>query len=194
MKKITLLLAMLALAIQVEAQQTFDLDWAIGINGAAASVTIETGDTVRWTWADGAPHTVTNIAGSSEETFDSGTLQGEGTQFSFTFSVAGTNDYRCEVHPGSMFGTITVNEVLSVEDKFVQNISWFPNPVQDELTITSLFKLDSYQITDVLGKTVESGNQNTNVLNVNMVEYAKGIYFVSLASGDLKTTVQIIKN
>ena len=72
MKKITLLIMALVVSI-ASAQTTFDLDWAIGINGAAASVTIEPGDTVRWTWTDSAPHTVTNLTGS-QEMFDSGIL------------------------------------------------------------------------------------------------------------------------
>ncbi|NND63256.1 MAG: T9SS type A sorting domain-containing protein [Flavobacteriaceae bacterium] len=192
MKKFTIFIAVVAFAFNVNAQQTFDLDWAIGINGAAASVTIETGDTVRWTWTDSAPHTVTSLA-SSQETFDSGTLTGLGEQFSYTFTEAGVNDYRCEIHPGTMFGAITVNEGLAVEDKFVQNINWFPNPVQDQLTVTSLFKLEAYQITNVLGKTVDSGNQETNVLNVDMSTFAQGVYFVTLKSGDLQTTLQVIK-
>ncbi|MEL6811961.1 MAG: T9SS type A sorting domain-containing protein [Bacteroidota bacterium] len=193
MKRITLVIMAMASTFALKAQTTFDLDWAIGINGGAASLTIETGDTVRWTWTDAAPHTVTNIDGSSVEDFDSGILTGNGEQFSYTFTVEGVNDYRCEVHPGTMFGTITVEAVLAVEDKFAQNINWFPNPVSDQMTITSLFKLDSYQIHDITGKEVISGEENTNVLNLNTQDLTAGIYFVTLVSEDLKTTIKVIK-
>lgn len=194
MKKIILLIA-LFLGTFTYAQQTFDLDWAVGINGADASVEIETGDTVRWTWTDELPHTVTSISGSSQETFDSGTLTGLGQEFSYTFTQAGTNDYQCDVHPATMFGTITVNETLAVEDKFAININWFPNPVSDALNITSLFKLNSYQVVDVMGKIVQaSNNEDTNVLAIDMSSYPRGMYFVTLVSGDLKTSIQVIKN
>ena len=73
MKKITLIMFAL-LGPMVFGQMTYDLDWEIGVNGAAASFTIETGDTMRWTWTDALPHSVTNQAGS-QENFDSGILK-----------------------------------------------------------------------------------------------------------------------
>ncbi len=51
MKNNILFIAIMA-TVTLSAQTTFDLDWAIGINGEDASLTIETGDTVRWTWTD----------------------------------------------------------------------------------------------------------------------------------------------
>jgi plastocyanin len=193
MKKITLVLAMCMAAITVHAQTTFDLDWAIGINGSAASVTIEPGDTVRWTWTDAAPHTVTNISGQSVENFDSGTLTGNGEVFSFTFNTVGENDYRCEVHPGTMFGTISVETIASVDEKFRMNIQAFPNPVKDQLTIASLFKLDSYSIHNVLGKKVAASNESGNLVNIDMASLNQGVYFVTLTSEGLETTIQVVK-
>lgn len=193
MKKITLIVAAVLASITVQAQQTFDLDWAIGINGAAASLTIETGDTVRWTWDDGAPHTVTNISGQSVENFDSGTLTGAGEIFEFTFTTVGTNDYRCEIHPATMFGTITVEPILAVEDKFAININWFPNPVQDRLNITSLFELDSYSVYSVTGKKLMQGKDAGNILELDMSSLPGGIYFVGLTSGNSDTTLRVVK-
>ena len=193
MKKITLLMTAVLATVALQAQTTFDLDWAIGINGSAASVTIESGDTVRWTWDDAAPHTVTNISGQSVEDFDSGTLTGVGQTFEFTFTTAGTNDYRCEIHPVTMFGTITVEPVLSVEDKFEININWFPNPVQDKLNITSLFELDSYDVYTVGGKKVMQGKDAGNILELDMSSLPAGIYFVGLTSGDQETTLRVLK-
>lgn len=63
---------------------------------------IAVGDTIRWTNADGAPHTST---GRNLE-WNSGTLS-QGSAFSETFSTAGSFEYFCEIHP-SMVGTITV--------------------------------------------------------------------------------------
>jgi len=192
MKKITLLLATILATVAVEAQTTFDLDWMVGVNGGAASFTLEVGDAVHWTWADELPHSVTSIAGSTES-FDSGILTGSGNEFTYTFTMEGSNDYECLVHPGTMFGTITVEPVLAVEDKFAQNISWFPNPVTDALTVTSLFELDSYVIHDILGNTVELGRDASNVLNINTAGLQTGMYFVTLVSGDLSTTIKILK-
>ncbi|GAB5399889.1 MAG: hypothetical protein Aureis2KO_14740 [Aureisphaera sp.] len=193
MKKFTIIVAAVLASVAVQAQTTFDLDWAIGINGSAASLTIEPGDTVRWTWDDGAPHTVTSIAGQSVESFDSGTLTGIGQTFEFTFNTVGVNDYRCEIHPGTMFGTITVEPVLAIEDKFAININWFPNPVQERLNITSLFKLDGYAVYNMAGKQIMQGKDAGNVLQLDMSSLTSGIYFVGLTSGDLETTLRVVK-
>jgi len=192
MKKITLLLMALTASI-ASAQTTFDLDWAVGINGADASVTVEPGDTVRWTWTDALPHSVTSIAGMSVETFDSTILTGTGTQFSYTFSVEGTNDYECIVHSGSMFGTITVQQLVGIDEKFRKNISLYPNPVANKLTVTSLYKLDTYKIYNVLGKLVAQGAANGNITDIDLSSLQSGMYFVNAISGELQSTFKVAK-
>lgn len=191
MKKITLLMFAL-IGPMVFGQMTFDLDWEIGVSGAAASFTIETGDTMRWTWADALPHSVTNQAGS-QETFDSGILTGSGTEFSYTFTEEGTNPYQCDVHPGSMFGTITVEAPLSIDDKFASNIQFFPNPVEAQLTIVSLYRVDSYSIHDISGRLVGQGAGNGTYTQINSSNLETGMYFVTVISGDLQATLQVIK-
>lgn len=64
------------------------------------AVTVKVGDSVTWTNADSASHTVTS------EAFDSGTLA-TGQSFSYTFDKAGTFDFHCSIHP-TMTGTINV--------------------------------------------------------------------------------------
>ncbi len=65
-----------------------------------AQLNIKKGDIVTWTNQDSAPH---RISGSG---FQSNSLS-NGQSFSFTFSVAGTFDYICSIHP-SMKGKVIV--------------------------------------------------------------------------------------
>jgi len=77
----------------------------VSINNFAfnpASVTVSTGDTVRWTNQDSATHTV---KGSS---FESGSIA-QGDTYKFMFTEPGVYDYTCSIHP-SMKGTVTVVE------------------------------------------------------------------------------------
>ncbi|HMB60802.1 MAG TPA: CARDB domain-containing protein [Xanthomonadales bacterium] len=71
-----------------------------------SSLTIQVGDTVRWVNAAGGNnHNVTDNGGSfASQTSSSFT-------FSQTFNSAGTVNYRCTIHAGSMQGTITVQGV-----------------------------------------------------------------------------------
>ena len=60
-------------------------------------VTIQPGDTVKWTW-QGPDHSVTSgIPGGATDQFDSGILNA-GATFTFTFSDPGTFKYFCKPH------------------------------------------------------------------------------------------------
>jgi plastocyanin len=65
------------------------------------NLTIAAGDTVVWTFDGAVPHTTTGPS------WDSGTRT-QGQSFSQTFATAGTFDYLCSIHPGSMQAQITV--------------------------------------------------------------------------------------
>ncbi|MFI6045120.1 cupredoxin family copper-binding protein [Nocardia sp. NPDC051321] len=71
---------------------------------APAEVTVKTGDTVTWHFADKAPHTVQGIGdkamGLNSPIIDKG-------DWSYTFTVPGTYRYLCSLHP-EMRGTVTV--------------------------------------------------------------------------------------
>jgi plastocyanin len=78
---------------------------AVAIQGFAfvpASLTVNVGDTVRWTNTDPATHTVT----SNTSVFNS-TVAANGGTFAFQFGSAGTFAYHCDLHP-SMTGTVVV--------------------------------------------------------------------------------------
>ena len=65
-----------------------------------AKVSIEAGETVRWTWKGGVQH---DVAG---EGFKSKVMS-KGS-FSHTFEEPGTYDFKCNVHP-TMKGVVTVS-------------------------------------------------------------------------------------
>ncbi len=98
----------------MNAQTTYNLDWYMGISMTDASLEIEEGDTVIWTFTDGPSHSVTSDAGSAE-TFDSGILPSQST-YSHIFTVIGDSPYHCAVHP-SMMGVITVTALGSPNDE-----------------------------------------------------------------------------
>lgn len=70
------------------------------VSFAPAKVTIEAGETVRWTWKGGVQHDVAGDGFKSK-------VMSKGT-FSHTFEEPGTYDYKCNVHP-TMKGTVTVS-------------------------------------------------------------------------------------
>lgn len=194
MKKITLFIALLAF-IATQAQQTFMVDWDQSTSVADASFTIETGDTVIWTWANPSPHDVIASPGEMDAPADFGSiiLSGIGQSYQYTFTEVAIIDYLCSVHPTQMLGTITIEQALSVQDKFEKNITFFPNPVGDTMRIRSLFQFDTYSIYDIYGKQVGQGNGNGTYTDLNVSYLQTGVYFVKVVDGDLEATIRLIK-
>jgi hypothetical protein len=92
-----------------------------------------------------------------------------------------------------MFGTITVEAPLSIDDKFASNIQFYPNPMEEQLTIVSLYRLDAYAIHDISGRLVGQGAGNGTYTQINSSNLDTGMYFVTVVSGDLQATLQVIK-
>ncbi len=177
------------LTFSLTAQTTFDINWTVG--AGPADVTLQQGDTVRWTWGDGLQHSVTSLPGGAES-FDSGLMTGMGTEYSFTFTVVGSTDYQCDVHPATMFGTVTTEMILSAEDQFVRNLQLYPNPATDVLNVFSLYQLDEFSIYSITGSLVQNGDISGNFNELNIASLNPGVYFVNLRSGDLSHTARIV--
>src|SRR5690606_9603881 len=190
MRKTTLFLLFLLTNI-LSAQNVFEISWEQGINSSVASPTIEAGDTVTWIWTDSSQKSVTSLSGGSES-FDSGMISGMNKEYSHTFKNQGITEYQNDGNP-NMTGKITVVEKLSTEDKFVKNLSFYPNPVKNELNISSHYKIDSYQIFNVLGTLVSEGKGTGNLTQVDMGRLNSGLYFVKVTSNGMQTTLKIAK-
>jgi plastocyanin len=176
---------MLFTLLNVNSQtQTYQINWTFGVNGASASKTIEEGDTIEWVWADSGFHTVTSKAGSTES-FDSGNQNGLGNVFSYTFTSVGTNDYQCDWHPLSMYGTITVvaEGTLGLDDFAIDNFSISPNPSRSsiKLNFPNSVKEASMKIYNVLGKQVYNSNNMDNT-EIDVSKWDTGLYIIKVSS------------
>jgi hypothetical protein len=103
-------------------------------------------------------------------------------------------EFMGEVIDGSLdLDNITANGPLAVEDLFTRHLVAFPNPVTDQLTISSMFELDAFVIYDISGRKVAQGDANANLLQVGVSSLESGMYFVAVASGERSATLQILK-
>ena len=193
MKKITLLIALFSVAI-VSAQTTHDVDWLQGTTNS--DVTIDVGDTVRWTWGNAFGHNLVPADGETDAPADFGVpdiTADEGFVYEYTFTTPAEINYQCDPHSGSMNGLIIVNAIMSVQDQFEQNISFFPNPIKDDLNIKSLFSIDKYEVYSTTGKKVSEGQGEGALTNVRISHFPAGVYFVTVKSDSLTATIKLIK-
>lgn len=195
MKKITLLLLMFVI-FNVSAQTTHNLNWFTNI-GSNVDLTIESGDTVIWTWTN-PNHTVeNNPAGTSVETFDSGFLGPTGSTFSHTFTIVGSNDYYCSIHGApSMSGTITVSPSLSVKE--ISGLNEFtitPNPVKFsfEIELPSGVNDGTIEIYNILGKLIYLKQFSSLKSEHNISTWDSGIYIVKVTSEFGTASKRLIK-
>lgn len=190
MKKITIIFCLLLMGV-VHAQSVYEISWEEGISESAASIIIQRGDIVVWKFSDNTVKSVSSRSDGSES-FDSGLLKGENT-FSHVFNKLGTTEYQNDNNP-NMFGKVTVVNTLSAEDKFVKNLSFFPNPVRTSLTISSIFKIQHYQVYNVLGTLVAEGKGAGTLTRIDMDRLNSGLYFVKVfAANSMQSTLKIAK-
>lgn len=86
------------------------------------------------------------------------------------------------------------NQTLGFETESVNNqVSMFPNPVKDNLTITSNNIITSLNAYDLTGKMVYETEGNTNLLNVDVSNFTPGVYFLTIQSGNTIQQKKFIK-
>ena len=178
----------------LQAQTTHMLDWRIGSVSPTTDLTINVGDTVEWTWTDGAPHTVQSGLGAAEF-FNSGQLTGIGQKYSYTFTVAGVNPYLCGVHgAGNMSGTITVQNILGLNDVEQHKFRISPNPARNKLNLEiSRLGNVSVAVFDVLGKKIYADRIENLNKSIDVSNWNNGLYLVKLASDSGTQTKRFVK-
>ena len=179
----------------LSAQTTHQILWKIGTSGSAADLTIEVGDTVEWVWDDTLPHTVSSVGGSTES-FDSGTISGMGMMFSHTFTSEGTNPYQCNFHPGSMNGTITVEENLSIRENEFSAFSILPNPASSYLNIQLPNNSGEtiIEVFNVIGKRILTKTLNSSLeTSIQVADWQNGLYVIRVTSGNNSQSKRFVK-
>ena len=74
-----------------------------------------------------------------------------------------------------------------------QSITLYPNPVENELLVSSTYKITNITIMDLLGNTIKSSKPNNKRVSLSTVGIAKGIYFVKIESNKMKRTYKVVK-
>jgi hypothetical protein len=96
----------------------------------------------------------------------------------------------------AFFNSTNVNQV-GVKELFTEeNVKVFPNPASDKITIA--IKDNSYQelairCYDVIGKVVFERNTFNKLIDIDVSQFSKGVYFIQLQSKDSKQFKAVTK-
>ena len=85
---------------------------------------------------------------------------------------------------------------LSVEDFETQDISIFPNPTTDVLTIKSNMPIQMLNIFDISGREIKTYNitKHTYTMELAIGDLSKGIYLLKVVSNEKTVVKKLIKN
>lgn len=166
MKKTSLLIACILTAGMAFGQTVHHIEAGGGPSGpdpyfAPQNVTVEVGDTVRWTNTGGTHNVDGSLATypNNPEGFRNGDPSNSLWTFDHVFTITGTYDFSCEAfdHATTQFGTITVNEPASVNYEAGIQFNVYPNPAtelieiasKEKLTNVVLYSLDMKKVADL---------------------------------------------
>ena len=161
------------------------------------SLSIDTGDTVRWT-NNGNSHTVT----SDDGLFSSGTLS-NGNTFEHTFNTEGEFAYHCNFH-SSMQASVTASESLDNDDvPFPDKITInpaYPNPFNPSTNIS--FSLEQYYnvsidiynlrgelVSNLLKEGLVAGNHS---VIWNASDQSSGVYLLRVSTDNFISTQKVM--
>ena len=83
---------------------------------------------------------------------------------------------------------------LGMDTLSTSNFTYFPNPVNNVLSIKAQASIDSITVYNMLGQTVVKSTPNTTTTAVDMSKLQTGAYFVQVAINNSIETVRVLKN
>ena len=86
-----------------------------------------------------------------------------------------------------------VDIISGIETIYKNDINIFPNPVKDILTIENI-ENSKIMIYDISGKTVYLKQTNNNNEKINLSEFNRGVYFITISNNEEIITKKIVKN
>ena len=132
-------------------------------------------------------------------------LEEAGTDFSFTFDDVGDEDAFVQYGFGvtginanpadeATLGSVVVtSNTLSVSDFNTINVSLFPNPTTNNISIQSDKQITDVAIYNTLGQTVKNASPQATNFSIETSNLNTGVYFVTLKTDTASKTIKFIK-
>jgi hypothetical protein len=115
-----------------------------------------------------------------------------------TILVNGTTYYASQTVNGieskeRLAVTAKLNGALSTPDFVLANFKFYPNPVQDTLTINNTAVIDEVEIVSVTGQSILSKTINSDHSEIDLSNVSSGVYLLKVKSEGKTKTVKIVK-
>ena len=98
---------------------------------------------------------------------------------------------------GSEITEISIGEELSTSDAFLSTISLYPNPANNEITLSmaNTNDISSYRVYNTFGQLLQEGTLQANKQVISISRYTVGIYFIVVknTATSVESTLRFIK-
>ena len=85
------------------------------------------------------------------------------------------------------------DSTASIDDNDTSEFSYYPNPVNDALTIKAQKVVEDIKVLNILGQVVKQQTPNTMDCTVDLSAMQSGAYFVQVSIGNTVETVRVLK-
>ncbi len=95
------------------------------------------------------------------------------------YTITGVVEYYYGFQVDPRFAADVIDHGVGISENEINNISIYPNPVSDMLTIANIKGIDQVNISNILGETITAYNISGNTLKINTGKLQSGIYFIT---------------
>ena len=174
-----------------------DASWGANVSRAQASMAEDKGYHVEmaipWTYLSS---TFLPLAGK-EFNYDAAVADVTSPGGTRIFRESWTTDEDIAYFNTAKFGTVTLSDEsgpTSVSSIQELSVSVYPNPVSEQMTITSDTRITGYGLHDITGRVVRSANDlNDFNVELNVSDLNDGIYILKVSDVEGKASVQKIQ-
>lgn len=173
--------------------QTDHIINAIGNVWSPNSLTIDVGDSVTFINQNQGQHNLNGTTATFPSNPESFSMLTTGSTWTYghRFNIAGTYNYRCNVHSSMMTGTITVVGGAGLEENEA-GFTAYPNPVNDIITLKVNASDYAVVVYDLLGNKVLTKSMSMqNQLDLSSLN--SGTYLLEINVNGVIETQRIIK-
>jgi hypothetical protein len=113
-----------------------------------------------------------------------------------TLLVGGTTYYASQTINGIESSdrlAVTVAMVMGLEEQAFTGFEYYPNPVNDVLTVTNNNDITNISVINMLGQTVITKDINSTKTQLDMSSLNNGVYLIKIVSEGKNKTLKIIK-
>lgn len=136
---------------------------------------------------EASPMEFTEVVAADVSTVEITALEENTAYDVYVMSICGTDSTM------SSAVTFTTDQTAGINGNEISNIKYFPNPVNDNLTITAAKSIDSVSVYNLLGQQVmQAQPRNMNVV-LDLSSLSTGTYVLKANAADSVSTFKVVK-